>query len=464
MASCGSCDLAASASSIRITFPSTSCRRRYTSSRSLRTGKTYDAAQGQRLPAGVRDLQIDYTALSFVAPEKVRFRVKLEGWDADWKDVGTERKAFYSNLPPRNYRFRVMACNNSGVWNEAGAFLDFSIAPTIYQRTSFRVLVGAVFLALLFAAYRVRVQRVRRQEQKLRGVIETIPVMTWTALPDGSVDFVNRQWLEYTGLTVEQSAGSGWQTTVHPEDLERHLEKRRTSLETGQPFENELRLPARRDGNIAGSWLRAVPLRDDRGKILKWYGTSTDIEERERSRQLESELAHINRVSMLGELTASLAHEINQPIAATITNANACMRWLRRDQPDVEEAYRAAERIRQDGERTGEIVARLRSFYKKDTPGPRELVDVNEIVGEMLVLLRSEANRYSIVMRTELAAELPQGAGRPRAITAGPDESNAQWNRSDVGHRQQRRANDQVAARRRSSARIGERHRSGATR
>ena len=111
---------------------------------------------------------------------------------------------------------------------------------------------------------------------------------------------------------------------------------------------------------------------------------------------------------MLGELTASLAHEINQPIAATITNANACMRWLMRDQPDVEEAYQAVERIRQDGERTGEIVARLMSFYRKNTPGPRELVDVNEVVSEMLVLLRSEANRYSIVMRTELAAGVPK--------------------------------------------------------
>ena len=183
---------------------------------------------------------------------------------------------------------------------------------------------------------------------------------------------------------------------------------------TGNPFESELRLRAV-DGKYRWFLVRAVPLRDERGKIVKWYGTSTDIEERKRaeeerehSRQLEGELAHINRVSMLGELTASLAHEINQPIAATITNANACMRWLRRDQPDLEEAYQAAERIRQDGERTGEIVARLRSFYKKDTPGPRELVDVNEIVGEMLVLLRSEANRYSIVMRTELAAGLPK--------------------------------------------------------
>ncbi len=338
----------------------------------------FAASDDLKLPAHLRDLQIDYTSPTFTTPQKVRFRYRLDPYDHDWHDAGTRRQAFYTDLPPGNYTFRVMASNSDGVWNESAAKLDFSIAPAFYQRTSFRVLAVAAFLALLFLAYRLRVQQLRRQEQKLRGVIETIPVMTWTALPDGSVDFVNRQWLEYTGLSVEQSAGSGWQTIIHPEDLERHLEKRRASLETGQPFESEVRYRRGADGQYRWFLARIVPLHDGRGKILKWYGTSTDIEERERSRQLESELAHINRVSMLGELTASLAHEINQPIAATITNANACMRWLMRDQPDVEEAYQAAERIRQDGERTGKIVARLRSFYKKDTPGPRELVDVNE--------------------------------------------------------------------------------------
>jgi len=95
--------------------------------------KAYDATlavNGQmRLPPLVRDLEIDYTALSLVAPEKVRFRYKLEGWDRDWQDAGTRRQAFYTNLSPRKYRFRVTACNNSGVWNEAGTFLDFSVAP-----------------------------------------------------------------------------------------------------------------------------------------------------------------------------------------------------------------------------------------------------------------------------------------------------------------------------------------------
>ena len=92
-----------------------------------------------RLPSRVRDLEIDYTALSFVAPEKVLFRYKLEGYDSDWQEAGTRRQAFYTNLSPRDYRFRVISCNNSGVWNEAGALLDFAIAPTYYQTAWFRL-------------------------------------------------------------------------------------------------------------------------------------------------------------------------------------------------------------------------------------------------------------------------------------------------------------------------------------
>jgi signal transduction histidine kinase/ligand-binding sensor domain-containing protein len=122
--------------------------------------KTYDASSDLRLPPLVRDLEIDYTALSLVAPEKNRFRVRLEGRDPDWKDVGNERKAFYNDLPPRNYRFRVMASNNSGVWNEAGAAFDFSIDPAYYQTRWFRALCVAAFLALLWGLYRYRVHQI----------------------------------------------------------------------------------------------------------------------------------------------------------------------------------------------------------------------------------------------------------------------------------------------------------------
>jgi len=122
------------------------------------------------LPARVRDLQIDYTALSLVAPEKVLFRYKLEGLDSDWQDAANRRQAFYTNLPPRNYRFRVMACNNSGVWNEAGSFLEFAIAPAYYQTWWFRLSCVAAFLALLWAVYQLRLQQVTAQvRQRLQG-------------------------------------------------------------------------------------------------------------------------------------------------------------------------------------------------------------------------------------------------------------------------------------------------------
>jgi len=144
-------------------------------------------------------------------------------------------------------------------------------------------------------------------------------------------------------------------------------------------------------------------------------GTHVDVterkrteEERERLRRLEADLAHMNRVTMLGELASSLAHEINQPIAATSTSAQACLRWLTRNPPDLERARAAAMRIKKDGSRAAEIIQRLRAFYKTGAPPQRELVDINEVIGEMLVLLRNEAIRRSISSRTELAPQLPQ--------------------------------------------------------
>lgn len=129
--------------------------------------KTYDAAPAAderlRLPPLIRDLQIDYTALSLAAPEKILFRYKLEGHDRDWQEVGNRRQAFYNDLPPGVYRFRVMACNNSGVWNEAGAFLEFSIAPAYYQTTWFRVSAVVVFLMSVGGLYQLRLRQVARQ-------------------------------------------------------------------------------------------------------------------------------------------------------------------------------------------------------------------------------------------------------------------------------------------------------------
>jgi PAS domain S-box-containing protein len=247
--------------------------------------KPYSPQNGLQLPALTRDLEIDYTALSFVAPQKVHFEYKLEGYDREWQDARTRRQAFYSNLPPRNYTFRVKACNNSGVWNEAGASLDFFVAPAYYQTNWFRLSCVAVFIALLWALHRWRVHQLKSQEKHLRDVVETIPAMTFTTLSDGSSTFVNKTWTEYTGLSVEQSSGAGWQRAVHAEDLARYSEKWRISVATGQLFEDEARFRRAADGEFRWFLVRGVPLRDQNGKTIRWYGTLTDIEDRKRAEQ-----------------------------------------------------------------------------------------------------------------------------------------------------------------------------------
>ena len=126
-------------------------------------GVVHEGSQALDLPPAVRDLRIDYTALSLVAPEKVRFRYKLEGRDQDWIDAGTRRQAFYTDLPPNRYRFRVTAANNDGVWNEAGDILEFSILPTFYQTRSFKLAMLGCAVALLWGFYTVRLRRLSAQ-------------------------------------------------------------------------------------------------------------------------------------------------------------------------------------------------------------------------------------------------------------------------------------------------------------
>jgi PAS domain S-box-containing protein len=376
--------------------------------------KKYSPQNDLRLPALTQDLEIDYTALSFVVPQKVQFQYKLEGFDRDWQDAGIRRQAFYSNLPPRGYTFRVKACNNSGVWNEAGASFNFLVAPAYYQTNWFRFLCGVQLLALLWALHRWRVHQLRRQERHLRDVVETIPAMTFTTLSEGFTTFVNKRWTEYTGLSVEQSSGAGWQRAIHVEDLAHLTEKWRVSVATGQLFEDEARFRHAADGRYRWFLVRSVPLRDRHGKIVEWYGTLTDIEgrrraeqEREKLRELEAELAHINRVSMMGEMAASLAHEIKQPIAAAITSANSCIEWLSHEPPNLDRARAAANKIDKYGNRAAEIIDRIRSFYRKSSPH-RELVDVNAIVLEIFSLLHGEAIRFSIAMRPEFIANPPK--------------------------------------------------------
>ena len=187
--------------------------------------------------------------------------------------------------------------------------------------------------------------------------------------------------------------------------------KLENAIRAGADFDVEYRIQ-RSDGAIR--FLRGIGHHNPAQEFGEYFGITIDItdrkraeEERERLRQLEADLAHINRVNMMGELATALAHEIKQPIAASITSANACLRWLARDPPDLERARAAATRIERDGNRATDVINRLRSFYKKETPSERETLDVKDVIREMTVLLRTEAIRYSITIHAELDTDVP---------------------------------------------------------
>jgi len=195
---------------------------------------------------------------------------------------------------------------------------------------------------------------------------------------------------------------------VHPEDAIYVKQTIESASMNGEGVEHEYRL-LMPDNTIKYVHVVAHNLSDKAGKIV--LGAVMDVTERKRAEEAlheaQANLARVSRVTTMGELTASLAHEIRQPIAAAVTNARTCLRWLGRDQPDVAEAREAASRIVNDVTRAADIIGSISLLFKKGAL-QRELVDVNELIREMIVLLRSEANRYSISIRTDLAEDLPK--------------------------------------------------------
>jgi PAS domain S-box-containing protein len=250
------------------------------------------------------------------------------------------------------------------------------------------------------------------QSQKLeaiRQVVDLIPALVWSSLPDGSVDFVNRRWLDFTGLSSEVALGWGFTAAVHPEDLEHWRAARAARFAAGEPFEDESRL-RRADGEYRYFLNRTAPMRDELGKVVKWYGSSTDIEDRKRAieelHQARAELARVTRVTTLGALTAAIAHEVNQPLTGLVTNGNACLRWLAGETPDLEAARRAVERMIRDGGRAAEVISRISAMITKSPP-QRNLLNINDPIREVIELTRSELQRNLISLQTELSNDVP---------------------------------------------------------
>ena len=394
-----------------------------------------------RYPAGTHAVEIGYAGLSLSIPERVQFRYKLEGVDTDWQNVGTRRQAYFDNLGPGFYRFRVIACNNDGVWNNTGAELDFSIAPAYWQTNWFRGVCVAAFALLLWMLFQFRMRGIRLRSEQLALMNSKLEAQIaenarlYSNLQRSEAYLAQGQSISHTG-TFGRNILSGetyWSEEcyrifefdrsvepalervlerIHPEDSARVRKTIKDATDQKADFDMEFRL-LMPDGSLKYLQVVVQAVEHSSGE-LEFVGTLYDVTERQRAaaalHQAQDDLARINRVTTMGEIAASLAHEIRQPISGAITNASVCLRYLGRDKPDLDEVRAAATRIVRDSQRAADIIERIRSQFEKSSVN-QETVDVSEMIRETIVLLHGEAVRHSISVRTELAADLLQVVG-----------------------------------------------------
>ena len=249
-----------------------------------------------------------------------------------------------------------------------------------------------------------------KSERSLNLTINSIPAMVWSANSNGNVDFFNRHFIEYVNQPLEQLRGGTWKDAIHPDDVAQVLGTWKTIMGMGRAGgEVEARL-RRHDGSYRWFLMRVHPLHDEAANVVRWYGVNTDIEDRKRAedalRDTQSELAHLTRAMTMGQLTASIAHEINQPLAGIITNAGTCLRMLGTDPPNVDGARETARRTIRDGNRASEVIARLRALFSRRAPTLEE-VDINGATQEIIALTLKELQKKGVTLRVDLADDLP---------------------------------------------------------
>src|SRR5258705_8546265 len=234
-------------------------------------------------------------------------------------------------------------------------------------------------------------QALRESERSARSAIDGIAGLVSVLAPNGELETANRQLLEYFGRSLEWLTNWGTNDAVHPEDLPRVLELFKRGMASGIPFNFDQRL-RRFDGEYRWFDNRGVPIRDDSGRIVRWYILLTDIEDRTRAlaqlEQMQSDFAHMNRVSMMGELAASLSHEVKQPIPTARNNARAALNFLDKQPPDLGEVREALSCVVGDTDRAGNIIDRIRDHIKK-APPRKEHFDLNEAINEVIEFARA---------------------------------------------------------------------------
>ena len=287
-------------------------------------------------------------------------------------------------------------------------YLENDLAPLVFTPSRVTVLE----LLASQAAISLENADLYKDLQLQVGLLQHLPVGAYTIRPDGTAEFVNQSWLDFAGQTHEfiRSHPEAWMAVAHPEDRESVAKAFWAGINTGLGFSFESRSLRAQDGIYYRHLHQIVPLRDGDGTVLKFIGTATDIEDQKRAeedlRQAQGDLARINRVTTMGELAASLAHELRQPISGVMTNADSSLLWLARAQPDLARAGAAITRILRDARRAADILDRIRVQFEKGAVN-RDTVDFNEIMRETVTLLQGEAVRYNIALEAELAVDLP---------------------------------------------------------
>ncbi|HYS00679.1 MAG TPA: PAS domain S-box protein [Gemmatimonadales bacterium] len=252
----------------------------------------------------------------------------------------------------------------------------------------------------------------RKSEQELRSIVDALPQTIVVLGPDGTGLYANRPLLDYTGLTMEQLLtpdSRGNPVLFHPDDWARLQDERRQGLARSMPFEIEWRV-RRKDGQYRWFLVQYHPLRDEQGRIFRWYAGGTDIDDRKRAeealRATQAKLSRASKIATVSELAASIAHEISQPLAALVANGHAIQRWLSAEPPNLERAGRTAERVIRDGNAAAEVVNRIRALFKR-TDLTRTPLDLNEVIREVNRLMADEVAARSVGIETDLADDVP---------------------------------------------------------